>query len=266
MLKTWISDARYALRRLRARTSYTVLAVLTLALGIGGTAAIYGIARGLLFDPLPYANEREVGVFYFPYSWTEEEFLYLRENKAFPGFRQVASYMPGDMTLRNGDAPARLITGISSSAELFDVLGARPLMGRAFKQGEDLPGAERVAVLSYGLWKELGGTPSIVGSRLTLDGEPRTVIGVMPRGFWFPDPSVRLWTPQQLSPERRSGNYTFIGRAAPGQDLGNMAAPLQQFTKILDERFDYPPKWDKTKDAKITPVREYLVGQLGTIE
>ena len=262
MLKTWIADARYATRRLRARTSYTALAVLTLALGIGGTAAIYGLARGLLFDPLPYGNEREVGVFHFPYSWTEEEFLYLRENKAFPGFRQVASYMPGDVTLRVGEAPARLLPGMATSAELFDVLGARALLGRGFREGEDLPGAEAVAVLSYGLWQELGGQQSIVGSRLTLDGEPRTVVGVMPRGFWFPDPGVRIWTARQLSPQRRSGNYTFIGRAAPGQDIANMGAPMQQFVKVLDERFDYPPKWDKTKDAAITPVREYLVGTM----
>ena len=262
MLKTWIADARYAARRLRARTSYTVLAVLTLALGIGGTAAIYGIARGLLFDPLPYGHEREVGVFSWPYSWTEEEFLYLRENKAFPGFRQVASYTFGDVTLRNGDSPARLITGLSTSAELFDVLGVRPLVGRAFTTGEDLPGAESVAILSWGLWKELGGAPSIIGTRLTLDGEPRTVVGVMPRGFWFPDPSVRLWTPAVLRTTGRSGNYSFIGRVAPGQDVTSMGAPMQQFVKLLDARFDYPPKWDKTKDETITPVREYLVGTM----
>jgi predicted permease len=262
MLKTWISDARYAARRLRARTSYTVLAVLTLALGIGGTAAIYGIARGLLFDPLPYGNEREVGVFYFPYSWTEEEFLYLRGNKAFPGFRQVASYMGGDMTLRSADAPARLLPGLSTSWELFDVLGARPLLGRRFHEGEDLPGAEPVAIISYGLWKELGGSTSFVGQRLTLDGEPRTVIGVMPRGFWFPDPSVRIWTPAALSQQGRSGNYTFIGRTMPGQDVASMGAPMQQFVKIVGARFQYPAKWDKTKDPKITPVREYLVGNM----
>ena len=262
MLKTWISDARYATRRLRARTSYTVLAVLTLALGIGGTAAIYALARGLLFDPLPYGNERQVGLFHMVYSWNEQEFLYLREGNYFSGFRKVAAYRPEDVTLRVGDAPARPLPGMASSAELFDVLGARPVVGRGFQPGEDLPGAEPVAVISYGLWQELGGATSIVGSRLTLDGTPRTVVGVMPRGFWFPDPGVRVWTPVQLSPTRRSGNYAFVGRAAAGQDIANMAAPMQQFVKVLDERFDYPPQWDKTKDPVITPIRDDLMGEM----
>lgn len=260
MLKSWITDAHYASRRLRARPAYTLLAVLTLALGIGGTAAVFGIARGLLFDPLPYAHEREVGVFWMPFDWTEEEFLFLRGT--IPGFREVAAYRPEDVTLRAGDTPARLLPGVASSAELFGVLGARPLIGRAFQAGEDQPGAEPVAVLSWGLWQELGGDRSIVGSRLTLDGTPRTVVGVMPRGFWFPDPSVRVWTPVQLSPQRRSGNYAFVGRVAYGQELTAMGAPLERLRGILDERFDYPAQWDKTKEPKITPVREYLVGSM----
>src|SRR5829696_4828974 len=89
MLKSWITDARYAARRLRARPGYTVLAVLTLALGIGGTAAVFGIARPLIYDPLPYANADDVGFFWMNGSWTEEEFLHLRGQ--FPGFRSVAA-------------------------------------------------------------------------------------------------------------------------------------------------------------------------------
>src|SRR3954464_6398161 len=110
MLKSWLTDAGYAARRLRARPTYALLAVLTLALGVGGTAAVYGIARGLLFEPLPYAHEREVASFWSPFDWSEEEFLYLRGH--IPGFRAVAAYMPNDVTLREGDAPARLVPGI----------------------------------------------------------------------------------------------------------------------------------------------------------
>ena len=260
MLKTWITDARYAARRLRTRPSYTLLSVLTLALGVGGTAAVYGLARGMLFDPLPYGNEREIGQFWFPYSWSEQEFLYLRGR--IPGFAKVASYTTEDRTLREGDAPAKLIPGLAASAELFDVLGTQPMIGRGFREGDDVPGAEPVVVLSWGLWQELGGRRDIVGSRLVLDGTPRTVIGVMPRGFWFPSPAIRVWAPIALSPENRSGNYSFVGRVAPGHDVANMAAPMQQFVKILDERFDYPPQWDKTKDPKITPIREDLMGEM----
>src|SRR5690348_12598125 len=122
LMQNVLADTRYAARRLRARPVYLLVAVLTLALGIGGTAAVFGIARPLMFDPLPYANAREVGMFWMPGWWTEEEFLYLRGR--FTGFREVAAYRPGDVTLRQGDAPARLLTGITASSELFDVLGA----------------------------------------------------------------------------------------------------------------------------------------------
>src|SRR4029079_2140400 len=192
-LQSWIADAHFAIRRLRAHPSYALLAVLTLGLGVGGTAAIYSVARRVLFDPLPYTHEREVGVFWKKTDWREEEFLYIRGR--VPGFREVALYRLRDMILREGSEPARLVPGVSASAELFQVLGVRPALGHGFQPGDDAIGAEPVAVLSYGLWRELGGDGSIVGKRLTVDGTRRTVVGVMPRGFWFPDPSVRVWTP-----------------------------------------------------------------------
>ena len=143
------------------------------------------------------------------------------------------------------------------------MLGAAPLIGRGFRAGDDVQGAERVALLSFGLWQELGGNPSIVGTRLTLDGSPRTVIGVMPRGFWFPDPSVRIWTPVLLRPESRSWNATLIGRlVAPGQDVRAMDAALGQLAAMLDERFDYPARRDKTKDRRITPLRDDVLGPM----
>jgi putative ABC transport system permease protein len=260
MLSSWITDARYAARRLRARPGYTLLAVLTLALGIGGTAAVYGIARPLLFDPLPYAHEHEVGTFWMDGSWNEEEFTFLRGR--IPGFRLVAAHRPSDVTLRDGDGPARLIAGIATSAELFDVLGARPMLGRTFEQGDDVPGAEPTVVLSYGLWQEMGGDAAVIGSRVDLDGTPRTVVGVMPRGFWYPDPSTRLWHARPIDPEGRNGSYTFVGRVAPGRDVNNLDAPIAQLTEMLGERFEYSEDWNKTKDAKVTPVREHLLGSM----
>lgn len=260
-MKHLLADIRYAARRLVARPSYSLLALLTLALGIGGTAAVFGIARPLVLDPLPYANEKAVVTFWFSGSWTEEEFLFLRGK--FPGFRSVAGYRQGDVTLRDGDAPARLLPGITSSSELFDVLGARPLMGRTFQTGDDAAGAEAVAVLSYGLWQEMGGSRSVIGTRITLDGTPRTVVGVMPRGFWFPNPSVRVWTPRTLDPEGRNGSYTFIGHVAQGQDPTQMTGALGALVKIMDERFDYSsPEWDKTKNASVKPIREDLLGAM----
>src|SRR5688572_17751082 len=175
MLGGLIADIHFAARRLRTHRGYALLAVLTLALGVGGTASTYAAVRGVLFDSLPYAHEREVGVFWKKTDWTEEEFLHVRGR--IPGFRQVALYRFRDVILREGDEPARLLPGLTASAELFDVLGARPTLGRGFRAGDDAPGAEPVAVLSFGLWQQLGGNPSIVGTRVVLDGTPRTVVG-----------------------------------------------------------------------------------------
>ena len=252
MLARWIADARYGVRRLSSRPGYALVAVVTLALGVAGTASTYAVVRGLVFEPLPYPNARDVGVFWKKTDWTEEEFFYIRGR--VPGFAQVALYRQRDVILRDGDGPARLVPTITASAELFDVLGVGPLLGRSFRTGDDVRGAEPVAVISFSFWQELGGNRSIVGSRVTLDGSTRTIVGVMPRGFWFPDPSVRVWTPVPLTPESRNWNSTLVGRVAPGHDVRAMDTPVRQLTAMLDERFDYPGQWDKTKDARITPL------------
>ena len=253
-------DAGYAIRILRRRVVYALLSVLTLALGIAGTTAVFGVAQGVLLNPLPYAHERELGVFWLKTDWTHEEYLYIRGRT--PGFQQVALYRQRDAMLRVGGGSARLIPGVAASSELLEVLGVTPFLGRGFRQGEDVPGAERVALLSFGLWQDLGGSPSILGARVMLDGVPRTVIGVMPRGFWFPDPSVRIWTPEPLRASSRSWNSTLIGRLAPGQDIRAMDAPLSQLAAMLDERFEYSARRDKTKDRQITPVRDDVLGPM----
>ena len=259
-MESWIIDVRYALRRLRTRPLYAMLAVLTLALGVGGAAAITAVVRALLVKPLPYAAEGRLGVFWNTFDWSEQEFLYLRPD--FPGFQNVAAYRTTGVTLQTEGVPARLLPGVSATAELFQVLGRPPYLGRGLRAGDDVLGAEPTAVLSYGLWQELGGDASIVGRRLRLDGEERTVVGVMPRGFWFPDPTVRVWLAEPLDPENRSGNYALVGRVAPGGTVEGLAPQLARITARLDERFDYPPQWDKTRNAAVTPIREYLVGSM----
>ena len=150
MVESWIVDFRYAVRRLIRRPTYAILAVLTLALGAGGTAAIFSVARTLLLEPLPLAHEEQVGVFYFPYSWNESEFLFLRGH--FPGFRNVAAYRGDNATLEREGTPLRLVEGMAVSSEFFDVLGAPAMLGRTFEAGDDAAGAEPASVLSYSVW------------------------------------------------------------------------------------------------------------------
>jgi len=261
MYESWIMDVRYAVRRLMSRPLYASLAIATLALGAGGTAAVYSVARTILLDPLPIVKEEHVGVLWFNGSWREQEFLRLRPN--FPGFQRLAAYRPDDLTLESAGQPLRLIPGIAASSELFDVLGRSAMLGRTFRQGEDLVGAEPVAVLSHSLWEELGSDPNIVGKPLQLGGVARTVAGVMPRGFWFPSPATRVWTAAQMNPEDQSGRYTLVGRIAEGQTMASMDDPLRALTQLLAANFRYPnPQWDKTRNPSIRSAREFFVGDV----
>lgn len=259
-VEQWIMDFRFAARRLLRRPWYAFLAVGTLALGVGGTAALTGIARAVLLSPLPYTDPEGIGLFWMPLSWSQEEFAFLREGT--PGFSELAQFHHQAVTLERAGGPARLIPGVVASHELFSVLGAAPFLGRTFEATDDVSGAAPVAVLSYGLWRDLGGAPEILGSSIVLDGRPHTVIGVMPRGFWFPSPAERVWLPQRLDPADRSGNFTLVGRVAPGNHLGRMDGPIGALTSRLGARFQYPPQWDKTKNPVILSVADTVIAPL----
>jgi predicted permease len=259
-MERWIMDARYAARRLRSRPAYALLAILTLALGVGGTAAIYSIVRHILIDPLPYSREERIAAFWNAGDWSQAELVYLGPN--MPGFQKVAGYRSSDLTVEGRGGSPRLVRGVASTAGLFDVLGVRPQIGRGFQPGDDQQGVAPVAVLSYGFWRELGGDPAIVGQRLRLDGVVREVVGVMPKGFWFPDPTVRVWVTTALDPQNRAGNYALVGRLAPGMEFGGMEAPLARITAALGERFQYTTDFDKTRNATLTPLRESMMGQV----
>ncbi|MGH7616833.1 MAG: ADOP family duplicated permease, partial [Gemmatimonadaceae bacterium] len=259
-VERWLLDARYALRRLRTRPGYSALAVLTLALGVGGMAAISGIVRTLLLDQLPYPHSEQLVQFWRPGDWRAREVTLLRHQ--WNGFSGVAAYRQSDATLERPGAPARLVPGIASSAELFQVLGVTPLMGRGFARGEDLPGAAPVAVLSYSLWRDLGQDTRIVGSTVVLDGTPRTVIGVMPQRFWFPDPAVGVWTADTINATGGVGFYTLVGRMAPGRRIESMQPAVDRVTKLLAASFTYTKQWDITTNAVLTSVRETMVKEM----
>ena len=177
-------------------------------------------------------------------------------------FQSVAAYKSEGATLeRTGDA-LRLLPGLSASAELFEVLGTGPLLGRTFQAGDDRPGAQPVAVLSHGLWQELGGDPAIIGRQLRLGGTSRdrrrrdAARLLVPR----PDNACVAVALARRGPSR--GRALADRRVAEGRRIDGMQGPLGAIVAALRERFQYPPQWDKTKAPAITPVREYLVGDV----
>ncbi|HEX6694847.1 MAG TPA: ABC transporter permease, partial [Longimicrobiales bacterium] len=258
MLEQWIQDARFAMRRLRKRPLFAVLAVMTLALGVGGTAAVYSLVRTVLLEPLPYGEPEQIATFWNPFDWSQSEHLFLQDYH--PGFEDIAAYRRMDLTLSNGAGGTLSVPSILPSANLFDVLKARPMLGQTFQPGDDRPGAASVMVISHSLWRELGSNPAIIGTRLELGGEPHTVIGVMPRGFWFPDPRARLWVNSPFTPDNRSGNYAMVGRLEAGRTFEMMSDPLTRIASRLRETYNYPAQWDKSANPVITPITASFAG------
>lgn len=257
-------DLRWAARQLSKRPALGALGALTLALGIGGTVALFSVVHGLLIRPLPVQDQDRLVVFWSDYNWRGVEFDFVRGR--LEGFDGLAAFSNDAYTLRT-EAGTSIVLSTVSSAELFDVLGARPLLGRTFREGEDRPGAEPVTVLSHGIWQqEFGGDRKIVGRRILLNGAPVTVIGVMPEGFYFPTPEMRIWTTLDLDPE--SGGYqgngwlVLAGRLASETTDARLRDELARLGAALDERFDYPDRWNKARDPYVTPLREYLLGDV----
>src|SRR6185437_7057017 len=185
MTSRLIQDVRYALRQLRKKPGFTAVAVITLALGIGATTAIYSIVDSLLFRPLPYPNASRVvqvwntfaprGMTEIPSS--EPEFLEYRQSQSFAHF---AGFSTGAVTLTGAGVPLR-VPATWGTSELFEVLGTKPFLGRVFTPDEFQAGRDQVAVLSYGLWQDRFGSDSkMVGKTIRLNGQSCTVAGVMP--------------------------------------------------------------------------------------
>lgn len=259
-----MSDVRVALRQLWRRPAYTALGVGTLALGIGATVALTSVAMGLLVRPLPVADEARLQVFWSDFNWRGVEFDFVKERqRAFSG---LAAYSNEGYALRVNDQSSMVLATVGS-AELFDVLGATPLMGRAFHPGDDRPGAAPITVVSHGFWQqELGGDAGVIGRRIEIDGAPVEVVGVMPPGFYFPSPMFRLWRPLRLDPasDHYQGNgwLVLVGRERDGITHGERDADVQAIAAALGKRFTYPEAWDKTRGAAVTSLRDYTRGAI----
>ena len=257
-------DLRYAARQLRKYPAFTTLAAVTLALGIGGTVALSSVAHGLLLRPLPVEDEESLVTFWSDYNWRGVEFDFVRERAQ--AFENLAAWSNQAYTLRADEGSSWILATIAS-AELFDVLGAPPLLGRTFQPGDDRPGAEPVIVLSHGVWQQdFGADPGIVGRRVFLDGEPTTVIGVMPEGFYFPAPEMRAWTTLNLDPAdggyQGNGWLVLTGRVAAGVTEARVHEDVAAIATALGERFNYPEAWDKTRNPFVRSLREYLLGDV----
>jgi putative ABC transport system permease protein len=230
-----LQDLRYAVRLLLRTPGFTLLAALTLALGIGANAAIFSVLDAVLLRPLSYGQpERLVSVYSqfpsmsFDRFWTSApEFLELRQKSR--SLEELGAYTTGAVNI-TGDQPVR-VKAARISAGLFDVLGVQPELGHVFTAKEDLPNTEPVLVLSHELWQTaFGGDRGVVGRRVQVDGVDRTVFGVMPPGFDVANEHVEAWVPLGLDPANpggRASHYLYlIGRLKPGVSVAAARSEL----------------------------------------
>jgi predicted permease len=270
-------DVRYAFRRLVRSPGFTLVAIATLALGIGANSAIFSVVNGVLLKPLPYAgSERLVALYHVsegsraPMSgpnFTDLRTLSetLADAAAFTSYRTI---------LTGRGEPAR-IGAAAVSAGLFDLLGVRPALGRTFTSADNAPGGNAVVMLSDGLWRQrFGGARDAIGARIVLDGIPKEIVGVMPPGFTYPE-GRELWTPLEYTEafttaQRSAWNLSVVGRAKPGVPLGRVAAEVQTVGRRLATQ--YPDHNDGVGldavpllDAMVGDVRRGMVLLLGAV-
>ncbi len=266
-----VADARHALRQLRRRPGFSAILLVALGLGIGASVALVSVADSLMLRRLPYGNANSVHVFWMDQDWTGEEYDFLREHLGV--FDELAAFSPdaapyAPSAPSAGGASASVLPFVVSSPTLFGVLGVHPQLGRAFDANDGRPEAPPVIVLSDGVWRQdFGGARSVIGHQILLDGETVTVIGVMPRGFFFPTPETRAWRPLRLDPANtmyKVGYLTLVASAKPGVSPALVNGEILRMAKLLGARFTYPDAWDKTKGAHAIPIHTYLLGDVRT--
>lgn len=244
------SDLRLAVRGMRRAPGSSVVAVLTLGLGIGATIAIFSIVNGVLLEPLPYADaDRIVSVWgrFEPESGFDfERFVlsppeladYTAQNTVM---ETIGGYATSSGTLVDDAGEALRVAGTAATAEVFDVLGVPPLLGRVYGADEDDPGGAQIAVLSYGLWQSaFAGDPAIIGRLVRLNGRETEVIGVMPAGFSFPGEDRQVYVPLRIQyPGGRASHFfSGIARLKAGATLEQAESEMAGLMELWKR--DYP--------------------------
>jgi putative ABC transport system permease protein len=279
-------DIRGAIRGLWKSPGFAIAALVTLSLGIGATSAIFTVVNAVLLTPLPYdAPERRVTVWSrwvsFDKTWvsTQEVWDYRDRAKTMTA---VAFWSSAFQNLTEAGEPVRLNVGLVS-ANTFDVLGTRPVLGRGFTTEEDRPNGPPVAVLGYALWQnQFAGDRAIVGRKIQLNDIPVEVIGVMPEGFRLPTDfnvdaaePTQMWRPVQVdSTNLVRGSHGFYAAAllAPGQSAASATAELQAITRRFTDEGQYPAAMKFTAFAvgldeeirgEVRPAMWLLMGAVG---
>jgi len=264
-----LHDLRYAARMQRKNLGFTIIAIVALALGIGANTAIFSVVNTVLLRPLPYKDPEGLVMVWedatkqgYPRDTpAAANFVDWRDqNQVFEGMAAIADE---SFNLTGTGDPERL-EGRRVSANLFPLLGVEPQLGRVFTVAEDQPGAQRVVLLSYGLWqRRFGGDPSIVGKPLTLNGESYVATGVMPARFQFPSSEDDVWVPIAFRPQEaanRNRHYLeVLARLKPGATLAQAQSEMSTIATRLQQQY---PEANADLGAAVQSLHEHLVGDI----
>jgi predicted permease len=262
-LEQFFQDARYALRTLRKSPGFTVVAILTLALGIGANSAIFSLVNAVLLQPLPYTQpDRLVRI---TDAYPEGAFVALRESTKS---MEVAAYREGVALNLTGLGEPRRLYGMEVSSNFFSLLGVRAEFGRTFLDGEDQSGRDDLVILSRALWQqEFASDPNVIGRPITLEGRNRRIVGVMPSDFDFGSPRTQFWIPLDLDP-REVGAYwgggfmPLIARLRPGLSLEQARAEFRAAIPQLRSLFPWRMPDALWAASSVVPLERSIVGEL----
>ena len=243
-----VQDLRYGLRALRRSPGFSAIAVITLALGIGANTAMFSVIDAVLLRPLPYPDSDSLVQIYetdtshgrtrgpvSPYNFTDWQ-------TQATAFQEMAAYEFDSFSYRSGKVAERM-SGVMVTTDFFRVLGVAPDLGRDFKPGDDDPSKPHFAILSYGAWqRRFGGDHEVVGRTMLINGEPYTIIGIMPSSFAsFPNPGTEIWAlPAFVLAKVSRGHHGMfaIARLEPGVSLPQARSQMDTIAQRLAK--DYP--------------------------
>ncbi|HXI20212.1 MAG TPA: ABC transporter permease, partial [Gemmatimonadales bacterium] len=270
-MQSLVLDLRHTVRALRQQPGFAIVAILTLALGIGANTSVFSVLDRVILAPLPYDDPAQLVRLYSAQRedpgarqyLTAPDFLDVRDGTdAFAALGTLYTYRESGADLTPADGPPRRIRLLQVSAGYFPTLRATPLLGRTFAPDEERAGVTRV-VLSYGLWRNLtGGDPAVVGRTISLDGQAYEVIGVMRPGFQdVAGEDVAAWVPANLARggdnTRQNSYLSAIGRLRPGVSLAQAQAEVDAVMARLAREFPGP---NEDRTMRVVPLLDDTVG------
>ena len=268
-MDTLIKDLRYGVRSFLKRPGFLLIAVATLALGIGATTAMFTVVNSVLLRPLPFPEPERIVLFegVNPRQGITESNMSVPDiadwQKQAQSFDQIAAFVSGGVFISTGDEVERVrATGVSP--EFFPLFKTNPISGRTLQADDMQQASDAAVVISHSLWQgRFGGTADVVGRKITLNGKPANVVGIMPAGFTYPG-DCDVWTPLPLEPSKEARENRFVSvvtRLKPGVSLVQAQTEMDTINQRLAQNYvDTNSGWS----VRLTELRESLVGELRT--